>query len=289
MKPLLIFISAILLSGCYQYKTQFEGPYSDAAYQVPGPLVTYEILLLENGKIQLFDRALSAQKTLDMLPNGIELASINYTHDQIAYKLPGQNITVVDSSGQYLETVPSSQDANWFDWHANNRTLYFLQYNYLFLHGPSIPLAHDNFYWLFPDDSWERSVSAVSMNDHGGLCVVVGYFIDFIGYQQKIAYIPYADPGYTIDISTTRVNWLRADSDGSAVHYGSATGEFGGSWSWNVPNQDISFNSGSDWSARSPQNDATVQVVGNLLQTTFDAGNQYNTTLNNTLVQALDW
>jgi hypothetical protein len=130
----------LLFNACVEYQTQYEGPYSDGQ----SVAVTYEIVFVENGALRMANQSLSRVKTL--LPSSnISKASINYRHDRIAYKTATGNILVVDTAGTAIATVPNSNNVIWFDWHANNETLYMLNpNNTLSFYGPPIQVATTN-------------------------------------------------------------------------------------------------------------------------------------------------
>jgi hypothetical protein len=130
----------LLFNACVEYQTQYEGPYSDGQ-----PIaITYEIVFVHNGALRMANQSLSRVKTLVPSSN-ISQASINFRHDRIAYKTATGNILVVDTAGTTIATVPNSSNVIWFDWHANNETLYMLNpNNTLSFFGPPIQVATTN-------------------------------------------------------------------------------------------------------------------------------------------------
>jgi hypothetical protein len=160
----ILFCSGVFLLGlftsCTPYEVQFEGPYED--HKNPSEIrIPYEILTVENGKIRLYQRNLQVAKTLNNLPAGIDKASINHAHDLIAYKIPGQDIVVIDTTGANIGVVANSANATWFDWHTNNQTLYLLSGTTLSFWGPSVTVFTTALNTFFPAISTERIVHIV--------------------------------------------------------------------------------------------------------------------------------
>lgn len=130
----------LLFNACVEYQTQYEGPYTDGQ----AVAITYEIVFVHNGALRMANQSLSRVKTLVPSSN-ISQASINFRHDRIAYKTATGNILVVDTAGTTIATVPNSSNVIWFDWHANNETLYMLNpNNTLSFFGPPIQVATTN-------------------------------------------------------------------------------------------------------------------------------------------------
>jgi hypothetical protein len=123
--------------ACQEYEPQFEGPYDDATNNYEGPVIDYQILFVHEGLIKLADEDLLFTKNLDV-GEPVDKASINYSHDRIAYKNAASNIKIVDADGNLLDEVPDTESVIWFDWHANNETLYMLEDGQLSFFGPSI-------------------------------------------------------------------------------------------------------------------------------------------------------
>lgn len=130
----------LLISACSEYQTQYEGPYVDGQ----AAAVTYEILFVENGTLRMANENLTRVKTL-RTSSTVAKASINFSHDRIAYKPTVGTIVVMDTSGNVVGNVPNSSSVVWFDWHPNNQTLYMLNANnILSFYGPSVTVATTN-------------------------------------------------------------------------------------------------------------------------------------------------
>jgi hypothetical protein len=133
-------------TACSKYQTQYEGPYSDeGGSSNTNNNYVYEVICVQGGELFSMDRHFRVSKKLPTTGGAIEQASINYSHDKIAYKTSSGSIQIMDSAGVFIATVPNSTDVEWFDWHANNETLYMLTYtDQIKLYGPNISLASTN-------------------------------------------------------------------------------------------------------------------------------------------------
>jgi hypothetical protein len=137
----LLFFSLLLLSSCSKYETQYEGPYSEADPEPKGPAY-YDMVFVLDNQLYMASADLKQVKKLN-IPTSISRASINFSHTRIAYQPAfGGNLVVIDTSGAQIATVPNSEGATDFDWHANNETLYFLDNNDLRFFGPNVMAAH---------------------------------------------------------------------------------------------------------------------------------------------------
>jgi len=225
MKPVFFFALVLLLcslSGCSPYEVQFEGPYDDS--QNSGQIyLPYEIMTVENGNIHLYQRNLGSSKTLDNLPGGIEKASINYSHSRIAYKTPSQDIAIVDSTGASIGTVPNSAAAKWFDWHANDETLYILTGTSLSFWGPTLSVPITNLAGLFPAGSSEQTMPCAAVTSDGSIVVVLRCYVSVSsGYQSRVMVVPAAGTSVLSGVLTTSEEgqWLRMNANSSQVLFG---------------------------------------------------------------------
>ncbi|AEE53684.1 hypothetical protein [Haliscomenobacter hydrossis] len=140
--PILMLACLFFCAGCTAYETQYEGPYTDG--DNVNTSVNYEILFVENGVLKFATPNLTKVKTLPAGAN-ITKASINYRHDRIAFKTAAGNIIVTDTALSTQTILPNTSGVLWFDWHANNQTLYMLNANStLSFHGPAITVATTN-------------------------------------------------------------------------------------------------------------------------------------------------
>jgi hypothetical protein len=180
----IITAALFLFSGCYKYEVQFEGPYSDEENSSTLE-ANWEILFVQNGLLKLTDAQLRFVKTMTGI-NNVELASINYAHDKIAYKTPGNNVVVIDTSGQQLEIVPNSASVSWFDFHANDATIYMLENNQLRFHGPAIQVDQTNLTATLPFPAINPQIGGVAVTQNGTL--IVGYqYYDGLFVQYGVA------------------------------------------------------------------------------------------------------
>jgi len=224
MKPVFFFALALLLCslpGCSPYEVQFEGPYDDS--QNPETNLPYEIMTLENGSIRLYNRNLSSSKTLSNLPAGIEKASINYLHNRIAYKVPGQNIAIVDSTGASIGVVANSAAAVWFDWHASNETLYILTGTSLSLWSPTISIPFADLSVLFPPTASQRTMPCAAVTQNGTIVVLLRYYAGSAqGYQSRIFVVSPTDSSVQSGTlgSNEEGQWLRIDPGENRILFG---------------------------------------------------------------------
>ncbi len=139
----LLAATALLFSACDKYETQYEGPYEDSDGQVPSSTVIYEVVYVQGGALYMTNRALTGKKQITV-SGTVQQAAINFSHDRIAYKT-ASGITIIDTTGVQVGTVPNSANVKWFDWHANNQTIYMLRNdNTLAQFGPTVTLATTN-------------------------------------------------------------------------------------------------------------------------------------------------
>ena len=132
-----IFLVGML--GCEKYKTQFEGPYSDATNPSTKP-ISYEIVFCKEGRLFMADKYVHFTKQFSIV-QPIKKVSINDAHDRIAYKTSSGSITIIDTTGAEISVVPNSKTVEWFDFHANNQTLYMLENKKLTFFGPPVAVA----------------------------------------------------------------------------------------------------------------------------------------------------
>lgn len=203
-KSFQILLSTLLLAvffACGQYKTQYEGPYEDPAGGggIKGNPIIYEILFVQNGQLQLASANLRYTKQLNV-SGFVTQASINYAHDRIAYKTASGNISIIDSTGAAIATVPNSSGVIWFDWHPNNQTLYMLQNDQLSLYGPNVALAATNLAGALPYITDDYGIRTVAVATDG--TVVFGYAIYSFSGTLNGVYIVYPS-GVKRSISTS--------------------------------------------------------------------------------------
>jgi hypothetical protein len=293
MKP--IFFFAILtgvLAGCSKYEVQYEGPYNDSSNQVQTQ-ITYEVLTVENGRIVLYNRNLSLTKTLDNLPAGIVKASINHTHDRIAYKIPGQNVAIVDSTGAQVDAISGSAGAEWFDWHANNQTLCLLTGTTLSFWGPALSVPTTNLAGLFPTGSSDRTMFCAVVTGNGSMVAAYRYYAGFSsGYQSRITILPPTGaPKHTVIGSSDEARWLRADRSGNRVLGGTVvSGSIFKTWEIDVSAQTISQTQARSFAAPGPSPEQTAYWQNGDLTVYHSGINEwFNFRTGPDSVTALDW
>lgn len=135
-----ILLSLILFLGsCFEYETQFEGTYDDEEGNQPQSLKV--LVFAAGGDVYLSDPAIQKIEKIDSIGN-VELASINNAHTKVAFKRGGGDIQIYDiATGTIIDEVPSSNNANWFDFHKNNETVYFLTGWKMDTYGPDVMVS----------------------------------------------------------------------------------------------------------------------------------------------------
>lgn len=126
----------LFLGSCFDYETQFEGPYNDEdGVQIES---SKGLVFAAGGDVYLSDPAISKIEKIDSIGN-VEIASINNAHTKILFKRGSSNIQIYDIvTGTIIDEVPSSNNATWFDFHANNETVYFLTGWIMDTYGPDV-------------------------------------------------------------------------------------------------------------------------------------------------------
>lgn len=211
-------MAALLLvfSACKKYEVQYEGPYSDSGSQASIEY-DYEILFVQSGKVFLLDRTLQSVKQLPNTSSDVKLASINYAHDKIACWTPGQDIELFDSSGVKLGTVDNTANVDWFDWHANNETLYFLKAGKIGLYGPNVEVADSDLNDVFPFGATEKQLTCATVNPDGSVVFTYRYYA-WPDYVNQVAQRWATSSGFSDQVSYLYSNnlarWLRSTEDG---------------------------------------------------------------------------
>lgn len=215
---LLALLAAItlLFNACDKYETQFEGPYEDPAGAVPNATVTYEVTYVQGGALYMANRGLSSKKQITV--NGTVLqASINYSHDRIAYKTSTGGITIIDTAGVQVGTVPNSTNVKWFDWHANNQTLYLLRNdNSLGQFGPTVTLATTNVENALPFiPALDVQINSVAVQPDGTVLIPFNFYTGLDFYNGVYVYHPAGSASnYWINFQYDTPNRIRTDKTG---------------------------------------------------------------------------
>lgn len=131
-----IYLSILLtLGSCLNYETQADGPYDpNEEQEILMPSVVY----VSNGNVYLGDQFLRDSIIIDDSGQNT-LVSINNNHTKVLFKRANQNIQVYDIESASLdEEVPNSEAAFWFEYHSNNKTIYYLIGNEIVTVGENI-------------------------------------------------------------------------------------------------------------------------------------------------------
>jgi hypothetical protein len=225
----LAILSIALISACAKYEPQYEGRYKDGDPTSVVPVV-YEIVYVMDGQIFMASADLRHVKSLPT-SNNVQKASINYAHDRIAYKPQfGGNLVVIDTAGTQLEVVPSSSNVTYFDWHANNQTLYMLEGSIVKFHGPSVIVPYLNLFDAHPYFGTNDYPSLAVLPDGSlafGLINNSGS-TNYIGF--RIAYSPGSSSlnDHNLPAASQYPEVIRASEDGNRLFVldGSTIGTF---------------------------------------------------------------
>ncbi len=293
MKKILFatFAMALFMAGCYKYEPQFEGPYEDS--NVPAiNQVVYEILTVEDGRIHLYDRNLQNTKVLTNLPQGISKASINFSHDRMAYQIPGQDIAIIDSAGLALGTVSNSAAAKWFDWHTNNRSLFLLENYKLRVWGDPLSLSTTNLGSVFPLGASDLEMNSVSVLEDGTIVAPYSDYGGFsVGYESKVAIIPPTGTRtYLNRFVYVHNTWMRANLNGHALYDVTAGGGDPEFWFLEVSVQNQGQIGFGDYGSVSPAGDR-IASWGNGFLEVYQSSTTTNRSFStgNAVITALDW
>lgn len=128
----------IVLTSCFDYQTQFDGPYSDAGPDGDSK-IPKEVVYVAGGNVYLANEFASDSILIEN-SGEVEIASINNEHSKVLFKKDNNNIQIYDiESGNVAGEVPDSETAIWFDYHKNNQTIYYLLTNdRLYTYGPDV-------------------------------------------------------------------------------------------------------------------------------------------------------
>lgn len=98
------------------------------------------LVILADGDIYLANEFVEDFKLIEE-EGTVELVSINNNHTKVAFKRDNENIQIYDiASDMIIDEVPNSASAFWFDFHANNETVYFYSSWLLKTYGPEVLL-----------------------------------------------------------------------------------------------------------------------------------------------------
>jgi hypothetical protein len=287
---LFLLIGTLLAWGaCAKYDPQYEGPYSDTDTKTPGNTApSYEILTLSNGTLYLYSNTFKTYKILSNLPPGIDEAAINFSHDRIAYHRLGNNIEIIDTSGVAVATVPNTEYAEWFEWHSNNQTLYYLEYGNINIYGPDIPgFEPGNYQWVMPFTP-DREVNRAAVLKDGSVLVGGRYYAGF-NYVNKLYLVKNGSVAQSISLPPWElVRWIRSDLEGKRVTYGLFNSIPGDCFNLDIEAWNNTLLEYIDLAAPAPEGNALVKWL-NGLSITRDNGVFFTAPNNPPDVQALDW
>jgi hypothetical protein len=220
--PLLVFGALFLtLTGCHEYEVQYEGPYDDATNPGPPP-ASYEMVYARGHEIFMLDSSLTLRKRLGNF-GPVKLISINYKHNRIAYKLAGENIEIIDTTGASVAQVPESENVDWFDWHQNGETLYLLDNMKIKFYGPPIDVPVTYLGLYFPSFTQEKSIPAAAVTPNGWVIFNYRYYENNLNYRSKIRVIRNVSPPtfYELNLSgAATVKFIRLVENGNLALIG---------------------------------------------------------------------
>lgn len=131
MKPLYIFCLFALVfctTSCKKYEPRYEGAWTDAkAGQGQKLNVTRNIVYVMPDGIWTTDGINAPKHVLTDNISVIKRVSISPKYDKIAFIKNTGSITVIDSNGAVLATLPNPNNIQHFEWYHNNNLLYGTQ------------------------------------------------------------------------------------------------------------------------------------------------------------------
>lgn len=225
MKPhhkLLFFCAWFLVAGCQKYETQFEGPYDDKTYDGTPP-ANFEIVYAQGNEIKIISNKFSAQKSLKIASGPVSLVSINYNHDKIAYKVPGENIEIIDTTGATIATVGNSKDVTWFDWHQNGSTLYMVDNFKIRFYGPTIYAKLTDLENVFPAGAQAKSIPSLAITPDGSVVVNYRWKKESPDYSSRLKVIKNTLPTTVYELNIPEgmpVTYIRLLKSGTSAFVG---------------------------------------------------------------------
>jgi hypothetical protein len=295
MKNLFFFLLiACAISGCSKYETQFDGPYSDEKGYQPQN-IPYEILYVgSDGKMYMLDAALRYQKTFPTITNNVFRAVINYTHDKIAYKSVFGNIIVIDTAGTQIREIAGSSNADIFDFHPNNETVYYLPYGGAWsvkTSGPTVPIARTSLSSVLPLGA-SNKITGLAIKSDGSMVVTLSYYLTTSTVREYQVINANNTVAFTRAIGDTYmdIRWLRMSQNGETVLYGSngqsSVSSRRGAWTAGFTNVSHNqYNSSAEEGAISPDG-KNIIVSSNGTDLSMSNGKTYKT---KTYVSCMDW
>jgi hypothetical protein len=219
MKKLLFYgclLAFLIISSCKKYETQFEGPYNPNTETKTVRPIAFVI----NGNVRLIDVPLTAIKTL-VFSAPIRFASINAGSDKLAVKSTSSDITIADTSGKVVATVPNTLTITNFDWHANNETLYYLDNFTLKFYGKSINIAISDFTNIFPTNALSKKVYAVNILADGSVLFIYEYISN--AKTQRFLRLNKISGGIlekALGNTTHATRWLKKSDSNDIIYFG---------------------------------------------------------------------
>jgi hypothetical protein len=190
---ILMLMCSLFASNCSKYETQYEGPYSDNDSTINNQnKFLYEVILVQGGKLYASDRKFRSTKQIATVGD-VQKASINYAHSKIAYKTATGNIQVIDSAGTFIASIPNTGGVKWFDWHANNQTLYMLGADQkITLYGPAVALATYSPVVVLPYSGID--IGSIAVKPDGSVLFSFSFY-DGFNYQNGVYHKTAASAG----------------------------------------------------------------------------------------------
>lgn len=138
---IILFLGISSSLGCFNYETQFEGPYS-VDDPILDPEIPRELVYVSGGSVYLANQFVQDSVIIDN-SGEVQIASINPSHTDILFKRSGENIQIYNIEEERVTgEIAGSVNAIWFDYHSNNETIYYLIGDDLHTQGP--PLLSEN-------------------------------------------------------------------------------------------------------------------------------------------------
>ena len=166
----IVFVSIMLsFCGCLKYETQFEGPYEDPEIDNEATLPKV-LVFVATGTVYLANEYFEDITIVDEGGN-IKWASINHNHTKVLFKRFNENIQIYNiASETVVDEVPNSDQATWFDFHANNETVYYNDGWMLHTYGPAVLLNNPtNLQELSPVSGFSVALRGLAVYANGNI------------------------------------------------------------------------------------------------------------------------
>lgn len=130
-----------------------------------------------------------------------KFVKLSHDHSKFAYLNTSNILTVIDSTGKVITSLPQYTGVKSFDWSADDKTLYILNNSSMAYYGPAMNLPAFVYPGL-PGENLSQEVISASVSTQGDLAYVTHVFDFSYGDEYELSMIPagkttpitYSDP-----------------------------------------------------------------------------------------------